>query len=68
MSKRFALMIDPPSGWRYGFPKEYPGTIDTDEELKTWLLAEGYPLHLMDQAVNYSRYWTTEVDEDDRRV
>jgi hypothetical protein len=35
------LLIDPPSGWRYGFPKPFdnPTNMDTTE----WLLANGYP-------------------------
>ena len=36
-----AIMYDPPSGWRYGFPKPYeplPG-----ETLEDTLLRDGYP-------------------------
>ena len=35
------MMYDPPSGWRYGFPKEYnplPGEV-----LEQTLLRDGYP-------------------------
>lgn len=41
-----ALIYDPPSGWRYGFPKPYlphPG-----ETLRETLLRDGYPLHEID--------------------
>ena len=32
--------IDPPGGWRYGFPKELPsGVIDFNK----WLVDNGYP-------------------------
>lgn len=32
--------IDPPEGWRYGFPKEIPEDVD---DTKAWLIANGYP-------------------------
>ena len=34
-------MIDPPSGWKYGFPKPIPDDRINDQ-LK-WLVEEGYP-------------------------
>ena len=33
-------MIDPPSGWRYGFPKEMP---EGDFDIEKWLVDNGYP-------------------------
>ena len=33
-------MIDPPSGWKYGFPKEIPEDID---DTRKWLIDNGYP-------------------------
>ncbi len=41
-----AKMIDPPSGWRYGFPKEYdnPDNLPMYE----WLVANGYPQEEID--------------------
>lgn len=41
-----SLIYDPPSGWRYGFPKEYnplPG-----ETLEQTLRRDGYPQHEID--------------------
>jgi len=35
-------LIDPPSGWKYGFPKEYTGDIETID-MSTFLLQNGYP-------------------------
>lgn len=35
------LMIDPPSGWKYGFPKPYTRT--NDKTLQEWLVENGYP-------------------------
>lgn len=41
------VLIDLPEGHRYGFPKEYVGEID-GLDLDVWLVAEGYPRHLVD--------------------
>lgn len=60
------LIIDPPGGWRYGFPKPAPTAIDTiysDFELNKWLVDNGYPQAEIDKfhgRVPY-RYW--EIDE-----
>lgn len=54
--------IDPPSGWRYGFPKVIPeGVTDTIQ----WLLDNGYPQSEIDACGDhfYCRHW--EKDEDD---
>ena len=51
--------IDPPSGWKYGFPKPVPeGVEDTIE----WLVSEGYPRAEIDKMGDYflCRYWETE--------
>ena len=44
------IMIDPPSGWKYGFPKEAPKDLE-GEELKKWFLENGYPQALIDQGM-----------------
>lgn len=38
--RRYNLMIDPPSGYLYGFPREFLGDIPN---LKEFLLRHGYP-------------------------
>jgi hypothetical protein len=40
-----ALMIDPPSGWMYGFPKALPDP--PPEDIKKWLIENGYPQRLV---------------------
>lgn len=40
------LMVDPPSGWKYGFPKSYD---PYDKPLTEWLLENGYPQHEIDK-------------------
>ena len=49
------LLIDPPSGWRYGFPKPYdnPENIPLEE----WLLANGYPQNeIYNHGAKYCRF------------
>ena len=54
------LWIDPPSGWRYGFPKTWDQTGDMQE----WLLSEGYPQQEIDACGKsfYVRQWSDEED------
>lgn len=52
------LIIDPPSGWRYGFPRPYDKK--PDETLEEWLIDKGYPHNMVDLATKYSRYWEHE--------
>ena len=35
------LMIDPPSGWRYGFPKRIPR--EHQHRATEWMIEQGYP-------------------------
>jgi hypothetical protein len=42
--KSTRTMIDPPSGWRFGFPKEIPKEILQDNnKILNWLVDNGYP-------------------------
>jgi len=54
-------MIDPPSGWLYGFPKEIPEDIDNTTE---WLIDNGYPEKLIKDLGNsfYVREWCEEIE------
>lgn len=60
MSK--VLMVDPPSGWKYGFPKPLPADYPESESIFPWLLSEGYPQSEIDACGNnfYCRYWEVE--------
>ena len=52
------LVIDPPSGWRYGFPRPVPEAFfDEGFDLGDWLIACGYPEADVPLAIKYSRYW-----------
>ena len=39
------LYIDPPSGWKYGFPKPAPENLQTmtTAQLYQWFVENGYP-------------------------
>jgi hypothetical protein len=51
-------MIDPPEGWKYGFPKPVPLDVlgNNEETLTEWLLEQGYPENMIELALQYSRY------------
>lgn len=57
------LMIDPPSGWRYGFPKPIP----KEERHRTlaWLVENGYPQSEIDSYGDFffCRYFETEAEK-----
>ena len=56
------LMIDPPSGWKYGFPKAKPDDVT---DTIAWLLSEGYPKSEIDKLGSsfFIRTWE-EMDHD----
>lgn len=60
MMKKTVRMIDPPSGWKYGFPMVMPE--DVDNVIK-WLVEQGYPQAEIDACGDhfYCRYWEKEV-------
>lgn len=55
-----AMMIDPPEGWRYGFPRSYDDA--KDGSMREFLLRHGYPLKDVDFALQYMRCWQAETD------
>ena len=62
-------MIDPPEGWKYGFPKPLPDDwAPSDDSYSTneWLVSQGYPQMLIDkyQGKLYCRFWERGTDED----
>lgn len=60
-------MCDPPSGWKYGFPKPIPSDLRS-EDFDAWLVEEGYPANevayweLSDTGIP-CRFWEAEIDE-----
>ena len=59
-----AKMIDPPSGWKYGFPKELPNDIKLGG-INDWLISEGYPKEVIDELGEYFHYRMWEKPEDE---
>ena len=59
------LIIDPPSGWKYGFPKPIPE--DRRKDSLVWLVEQGYPQELIDELGEYffCRYWEQEQNENE---
>lgn len=53
------LMVDPPGGSKYGFPKPYQTPYE--EQLRK----AGYPEEDINLALKYSRFW--EVDDETHR-
>lgn len=49
------VYVDPPSGWRFGFPKIW----DQKGDIGEWLKREGYPLSTI--AMHY-RTWPAKVE------
>lgn len=53
------IVIDPPSGWKYGFPKEVPESKVKSTNMKDLLIELGYPeseINLMGMHLHV-RYW-----------
>lgn len=61
---RKAMFIDPPSGWKYGFPKELPS--DQVNRTTEWMIEQGYPREEIDKMGEhfYCRYWEEEVSDE----
>ena len=59
--------IDPPNGWSYGFPKVIPQEINEDE-VKTWLLDNGYPKAEIDNGGMRYCTWVEETDPAVRKL
>lgn len=55
------LMIDPPEGWRYGFPKVIPP--EHQHRTLEWLVEQGYPNELLERTMMRIRYWNEASDD-----
>jgi hypothetical protein len=52
-------IVDPPSGWLYGFPAVLDETITFEEQLRK----HNYPERDIELAKRHSRYWEEDVQE-----
>lgn len=60
-------MIDPPSGWRYGFPKEMPEDLKP-EDINEWLVLNGYPKEFIEDLGEYFHYRVFEIIETPNKI
>lgn len=63
------IVVDPPSGWKYGFPKLYDPL--PDESLEAWLVRNGYPQWMIDANEHkHCRWWdfVPDTEDDDESV
>ena len=60
--------IDPPSGWKYGFPKVIPE--NQKNRVHQWLIEQGYPKEELDKMGEhfYCRWWDQEENVDEQRL
>ena len=58
------LVIDPPEGWRFGFPKIVPAWLKP-ENLDAWVVQQGYPRIMRDAGCRELtlRLWYKEVPQ-----
>lgn len=61
--KRKVTFVDPPSGWKYGFPCIIPEDSRGSGKFEAFLRSKGYPEADIPLAVGYSRYWEEEIEE-----
>ena len=54
------MLVDPPSGWQFGFPKSIPKDV---KNLHSWLVEQGYPQRLIDEFGEH--FWVRFIAEDD---
>ena len=55
------IWVDPPAGWKYGFPKVYEQ--ETDGDMTKWMLKEGYPQREIDSCGNHFHVRMWDFDE-----
>ena len=46
------IWIDPPEGWKFGFPAIYDP--DTDGQMSEWIISKGYPVQIIKE---YGESW-----------
>jgi hypothetical protein len=57
------VLIDPPRGWLYGFPKPIPQ--DCQHRTLAWLVENGYPQKEIDSYGDYFYCRYLQVEEED---
>ena len=59
------IMVDPPGGWKYGFPKLYDPSKE-EGTMYDWLVRQGYPQSEIDRYDGqfYCRFWNWYPEEE----
>ena len=58
------LMVDPPSGWMYGFPKAVTNPEVYKADPIKWFVNNGYPQRLINEGMlKWVRYWEAEIED-----
>lgn len=57
------MLVDLPSGWRYGFPKHLPKDV---KDIQKWAVEQGYPEELIKSLGSY--FWVRYIAEDEDDV
>jgi hypothetical protein len=52
LSMQSTIWVDPPEGWRYGFPAIYDP--EKDGVMRDWIISKGYPVKLIQE---YGDVW-----------
>jgi len=47
-----SIWVDPPEGWKYGFPAIYDP--NTDGQMSEWIISKGYPIQIIKE---YGESW-----------
>lgn len=56
------MWVDPPQGWKYGFPKVYD-VLKDGTDVYEWIIKEGYPRKIAESYGNYFNYRMWEVQD-----
>lgn len=56
------VYVDPPGGWKYGFPKIYDPTCGIT--CREWLINNGYPAKILEELGDafYCRFWKADKE------
>ena len=61
----YHMLIDPPMGWAYGFPKKLPYPVP--DNINIWLIEQGYPEEEIKTYGNYFYCRYIAEDENDTK-
>ncbi len=63
------VVIDPPMGWRFGFPAVYDGDLGDEKAIEAFCIKRGYPQKLIDQGMlKHCRWWDFKPDKEEGDV